>query len=137
MREEIMEGIRRHIIPLTGIEKAEILEISPGHSKIFIEIGKESLNLYGNLHGGFIFSLCDIASGMATYAYEYENVTQHGDISFLKGTNSGKIFIEANALHKGKRSVINKVELTSENGVLLATGTFTMYLLKPILPKEN
>ncbi len=132
MREEIMEGIRRHILPLSGIEKANILEIEPGHAKISIDITETALNLYGNLHGGFIFTLCDIVSGMAAYAYEYANVTQHGDINFLKGVNSGTIFIEANSLHKGSKTVVSRVEATSEDGVLLATGNFTMYLLKAI-----
>ena len=132
MREEIMEGIRRHILPLSGIEKANILEIEPGHAKISIDITETALNLYGNLHGGFIFTLCDIVSGMAAYAYEYANVTQHGDINFLKGVNSGTIFIEANSLHKGSKTVVSRVDVTSEDGVLLATGNFTMYLLKAI-----
>jgi len=132
MREEIMEGIRRHILPLSGIEKANILEIAPGHAKISIDITEAALNLYGNLHGGFIFTLCDIVSGMAAYAYEYANVTQHGDVNFLKGVNSGTIYIEANALHKGSKTMVSRVEVTSENGVLVATGNFTMYLLKAI-----
>ncbi len=132
MREEIMEGIRRHILPLSGIEKANILEIAPGHAKISINITEAALNLYGNLHGGFIFTLCDIVSGMAAYAYEYANVTQHGDVNFLKGVNSGTIYIEANALHKGSKTMVSRVEVTSENGVLVATGNFTMYLLKAI-----
>ncbi len=132
MREEIMEGIRRHILPLSGVEKAELLEVWPGHSKITLEITEGALNLYGNLHGGFIFTLCDITSGMAAYAYEYANVTQHGNIDFLKGISSGQIFVEANAIHKGRRSVVNRVEVTSSDGVLLAAGSFTMYLLSAL-----
>lgn len=132
MREEIMEGIRSHILPLSGIEKASILEIAPGYAKISIDITETTLNLYGNLHGGFIFTLCDIASGMAAYAYEYTNVTQHGDVNFLKGVNSGTIYVEANALHKGSRTMVSRVEVTSEDGVVIASGNFTMYLLKTI-----
>nr|WP_288827130.1 PaaI family thioesterase [uncultured Clostridium sp.] len=132
MREEIMEGIRRHILPLSGVENASLLEVWPGHSRISIDITESALNLYGNLHGGFIFTLCDITSGMAAYAYEYANVTQHGNIDFLKGISSGQIFVESNAIHKGSRSVVNRVEVTSSEGTLLAAGTFTMYLLSAL-----
>lgn len=55
MRQDILEGIRRHIQPLAGVEHAQILEIAPGHAKLGIDILPCSLNLYGNLHGGVIF----------------------------------------------------------------------------------
>ena len=53
MRSEIMDGILRHIHPIGGIENARLLEISPGHAKLSMEITQEALNLYGNVHGGF------------------------------------------------------------------------------------
>lgn len=90
------------------------------------------LNLYGNLHGGFIFSLCDIAAGMATYAYEVSNVTLQGNINFLRGVNSGTIFIEANAIHKGGKTVINQVEIKDEAEHLIASASFSMFLFDAI-----
>ena len=53
MRSEIMDGILRHIHPIGGIENARLLEVSPGHAKLSMEITQEALNLYGNVHGGF------------------------------------------------------------------------------------
>ena len=38
MRQDILEGIRRHIQPLAGVEHAQILEIAPGHAKLGIDI---------------------------------------------------------------------------------------------------
>ena len=76
IKPEVMNGIMKHIKALGGLEKAELLEISPGHTRIRIKIMEDALNFYGNLHGGFIFSLCDMVAGMSTYAYEFANVTQ-------------------------------------------------------------
>ena len=45
MRQDILEGIRRHIQPLAGVEHAQILEIAPGHAKLGIDILPCSLNL--------------------------------------------------------------------------------------------
>lgn len=132
MRKVIEEGLRRHIKSLTGLEDARILEISPGHAKIEIEITEGALNLYGKLHGGFIFSLCDMVSGMATYAYEVKNVTLQGNINFIKGVEGGTIHAEANTLHKGGTTVVNRVEVTTAEGVLLAEAQFTMFLFEPI-----
>lgn len=132
MRPEIMDGILRHIQPIGGTEKARLLEISPGHAKISVEITPETLNLYGNAHGGFLFSLCDITAGMSTYAYEITNVTQCSSINFLRGISAGTIYVESSALHKGKKTVVNQVNITDENGQVLAAGSFTMFLMEPL-----
>lgn len=128
VREELMEGIRRHVQSLDGLEHARILEISPGHSRLAFEIPKGALNLYGNLHGGMIFALCDTAAGMSTYAYGVANVTQCSSIQFLRGISAGTIYIESNAIHKGRRTVVSQVTITGEDEKLIATATFTMFL---------
>lgn len=133
MKPEIMEGILRHIQPIGGLECAKLLEISPGHAKLSVEITPEALNLYGNAHGGFLFSLCDTAAGMSAYAYEVSNVTQASDIHFLKGVSSGTIYIEANAVHKGRKTAVCQVTAIDENDRLLVTAVFTMFLGEPLL----
>ncbi len=132
MRPEIMEGIRRHIQAIEGMGHARILEISPGHVRLSVDVIPESLNLYGNAHGGFLFSLCDMAAGMSTYAYEIANVTQNSSIQFLKGVSGGTIFVESNAVHKGSKTVVSQVTISDSAGRLLVTATFTMFLMSPI-----
>lgn len=132
MRREIKDAILRHIQPIGGTERARLLEIAPGHSKMTLDIKKESLNLYGNLHGGFLFSLCDIAAGMAVYAYEVKNVTQNSSIQFLKGISQGRIYIEANAVHKGKCTAVTEVKITDEEGAVLVVGMFSMFLMEKV-----
>ena len=127
-RSKIQEGLRRHVQAIGGLEKAEILEIAPGHVKLAIEVSPECLNLYGNAHGGFLFSLCDMAAGMSTYAYEILNVTQSGNIQFLRGVSAGRICVESNAVHKGRKTVVNQVQITDEQNRLIATATMTMFL---------
>lgn len=128
MREDILEGIKRHVQPINGLEKARIIEVSPGHAKIEVIITEEALNLYGKVHGGFLFSLCDMVAGMATYAYEVSNVTLQGNISFLKGISSGVLYAEADAIHKGGKTAINQVSIHDEHGNLIASATFSMFL---------
>lgn len=132
MRPEIMDGIRRHVQAVKGMENAQILEISPGHAKLSVEILPESLNLYGNAHGGFLFTLCDMAAGMSAYAYEIVNVTQNCSIQFLKGISEGMIYVESNAVHKGSKTVVNQVTVTDEEGQLLVTATCTMFLFSKV-----
>lgn len=131
-RPEIMEGIRRHIQPIGGQENLNILEVEPVHVRLSIELTEACLNLYGNAHGGFLFSLCDIAAGMSTYACEVTNVTQCAGINFVRGVNSGTIYVESNIVHKGRHTAVCRVDITGEEEELLATGNFTMFLGKEI-----
>jgi len=134
MQEMVWEGIKRHIHPLGGFERAVLIDARPGYSKFSIEIPREAINLYGITHGGFLFTLCDMAAGMATYAYGIENTTQQASISFLKGLplETGKLFVECRSAHKGRSTVVNRVEITTQSGALAVVGTFTMFLLKPV-----
>ena len=109
-----------------------ILEVEPGHVRLSIELTEACLNLYGNAHGGFLFSLCDIAAGMSTYACEVTNVTQCAGINFVRGVNSGTIYVESNIVHKGRHTAVCRVDITGEEEELLATGNFTMFLGKEI-----
>lgn len=134
MKENIWKGIENHIHPMGGLEKAVLIDARPGYSKFSIEIPPESINMYGVVHGGFLFTLCDTAAGMATYAYEMTNTTQNGTIHFIKSVSldTRKLYVECHTVHKGRSTAINQVEITTESGQLAATGTFTMFLLKPV-----
>lgn len=131
MKEHIWKGIENHIHPMGGLEHAVLIDARPGYSKFSIEIPPESVNLYGVVHGGFLFTLCDTAAGMATYAYEVANTTQNGTIHFIKAVTPGahKLYVECRTVHKGRSTAVNQVEITTETGQLVATGTFTMFLL--------
>lgn len=138
MRDKIWKGVVSHIHPLGGFERAVLIDARPGYSKFSIEIPPESINIYGIVHGGFLFTLCDMAAGMATYAYEMTNTTQSASINFLHGIplEEGKLYVECRAAHKGRSTVVNQVEITTEAGRLVAVGTYTMFLLQKIEDDE-
>lgn len=132
IRPELMEGIMKHIAPLGRLEKAELLEISTGHARVKIDIEEDALNFYGNLHGGFIFSLCDMVSGMCAYTYEFANVTQQASVNFLRAFKTGTLYVEGNVIHKGRRTAVVQVGITSEEEKLIASATVTMFFVAPL-----
>ena len=67
-----------------------------------------------------------------TYACEVTNVTQCAGINFVRGVNSGTIYVESNIVHKGRHTAVCRVDITGEEEELLATGNFTMFLGKEI-----
>lgn len=134
IRPEVMEGIMKHIEPLGKLEKAELLEIAPGHARVKIDIEEDALNFYGNLHGGFIFSLCDMVAGMSAYAYEFANVTQQASIHYLHAFQTGTLYAEGNAIHKGRHTAVIQVSVTTEEGKQIASATITMFFTAPVPP---
>lgn len=132
--EKMREGIRRHIRPLGGFERAVVLDAEPGYARFSIPISPESLNLYGIVHGGFLFTLCDMAAGIASYAYGMTNTTLQGSVNFLKAATleDKTLYVECRSAHKGRSTVINQVEISTEGGKRIAIGTFSMFLLRPI-----
>ncbi len=131
-RPEIQKELLHHLMNVGSFEHARILEIEPGHSKIAIEIREDALNIYGNVHGGFLFSLCDAAACMAAYAYEISNVTQSGSIQYLRGASFGTLYIEANAVHKGTKTAVIQIEITDDRSRKIAVATFTIFFMQPV-----
>ena len=132
MNDVVWQGILRHIQPLSGFEKAKLIEVTPGYCKYSIEVQPTMINLYGNLHGGVIFTLCDIAAGMATYAYEVSNVTLQGNINFEKAVQSGTLYVECKTEHKGRQTAVNCVHITDEAGRNIASAMMTMFIVGPL-----
>lgn len=86
-------------------------------------------NYMGHLHGGAYFSLCDVAAGLCASANWGEQcVTLDASIHYLRGATGGKILGRATPGRRGRRICVCSLQVSSENGALLATGTFTMYM---------
>ena len=63
MNEKITAAVNSLIHPLLGFEKTQVEELSKGHAVLSIELTEGAHNALGNVHGGFLFTLCDTASG--------------------------------------------------------------------------
>lgn len=121
-------GILKHIEP-NHLTDMDILDIKPGYAYVSLKTDSSNQNLYGYTHGGTIFTLCDLASGMAVYAYGVSDVTLQGSINYLRPAISDIIYAEAKTDRKGNRTAVTRVEVTDANKELLAVATFTMYVI--------
>lgn len=130
-RDLIWQGIVRHTNSIK-CDDIKIVNVEPGYAKISMPVDENNVNAYNIAHGGALFTLCDMASGMATYAYEVENVTLQANINYIKAAERGLIYAESKVIHKGGKTAVTKVDLTNEEGELLAVGTFTMYIKQSI-----
>ena len=92
-----------------------------------LDIRPESKNPYGMVHGGALYTMADDAAGAAVHTDGRHYVTQHGDLHFLKNQPSGTIRAEGRVRRRGKATCLAVVDITNEDGELLATGDFSYF----------
>ena len=104
--------------------------IDDDQAEIFLDIHPDTLNTYGMVHGGALYTLADNTGGYAIHTDGRTYVTQSGTLSFLENRISGTIRASARVRRRGKKTALVDVDIFDEAGVLLATGPFTYFCLK-------
>lgn len=105
----------------------EAESVGPDCAVYRLDIRPESLNPYGMVHGGAMYTMADDASGAAALSDGRYYVTQSGTLHFLQNQSRGIIRAAASVRHRGRTTCLVDVDITNEEGVLLATGEFTYF----------
>ena len=92
-----------------------------------LTIRPESKNPYGMVHGGAIYTLADNATGTAAHTDGRYYVTQTSALHFLRNQSEGTVRATATVRHRGRSTVLTAVDITGEDGKLIATGEFTFF----------
>ena len=72
-----------------------------GTAEAILEIGPDSLNPYGLLHGGAYYTLADCAAGSACRTDGRKYVTLHGSLDFIRSARAGQVTARARVEHRG------------------------------------
>ncbi len=102
-----------------------------------LTIRPESRNPFGMVHGGAIYTLADNATGSAAHSDGRLYVTQTSAMHFLRNQAAGTVRATAWVRHRGKTTVLTAVDITGEDGKLLATGEFTFFCVDKGLMEEK
>ena len=105
----------------------EMVSVEQDRAVFRLTIRPESKNPYGMLHGGAIYTLADNATGTAAHTDGRYYVTQTGTLHFLRNQSEGTVYATATVRHRGRSVCLTAVDITSEEGKLLATGEFTFF----------
>ena len=92
-----------------------------------LTIRPESKNPYGMVHGGAIYTLADNATGVAAHTDGRYYVTQTSALHFLRNQSEGTVRATAWVRHRGRSTVLTAVDITGQDGRLIATGEFTFF----------
>ncbi|MGB3224505.1 MAG: PaaI family thioesterase [Desulforhopalus sp.] len=118
---------------LTGIE---IVEAGKGYCKARLKIEDKHMNAANVVQGGAIFTLADLAFGVASNSHGQLALAINVNISFLNSVSSGILYATATELTEPKRLGAYDVMVTDDNGQIVARFNGMVYRKKQTLPNK-
>jgi len=112
----------------------ELLEVKKGYAKARLEIKPMHLNGGGVCQGGAIFTLADLAFAAATNSHAKMTLSITSTMNFFKAESKGYLYAEAKEVFDHKRLSNCEVQITNEEGELIATFNGTGYRKEIPLP---
>ena len=106
-----------------------------GTATIVLPMHKNSLNRWGGAHGGILFSLCDVATGMAIMSLRQETVvTVNASIDYLAAASAGSTLTAVGRVDRiGGKLAFCSAETTDETGnVVVRSHTVMCFTGKPL-----
>ncbi len=112
---DITEPFTRHL----GLQ---LSALSEGYACLTMPVGETCLNVWGTPHGGALFTLCDVASGLAAIALRREAVvTVSASVDYLSAAApKGNLTAHGRVDHAGGRTVFCTADVTDEGGTPVA-----------------
>lgn len=107
----------------------KITKISTECSEICMEVHPDGLNIMGMVHGGLLYSLADVVTGITARADGRKYVTQSAHINFISNVSEGTVIAKGILVRRGRAITIVRGEVTDENGRLLADVTVDMFCI--------
>jgi acyl-CoA thioesterase len=109
-------------VKLFGIQ---IEEASGEYSRVSAVVTDDSLNSHMVAHGGFIFSLADVAFAITVNAESDAVAVQWSLSQFRSGRKGEKVTAECRLLHGGRRIRVVELLITNSEGKTIAKGQAT------------
>ena len=92
-----------------------------------MEVHPDGLNIMGMIHGGLLYSLADVVTGLTARADGRKYVTQSAHVNFIGNVSQGRVTARGILVRRGRVITIVRGEVTDENGKLLADVTADMF----------
>lgn len=107
-----------------------------GTATIVLPMHENSLNRWGGAHGGILFSLCDVAAGMAIMSLRQEMVvTVNASIDYLAAAAAGSTLTAVGKVDRvGGKLAFCSAEVTDENGRAVVQASCVMCFTGRPLP---
>ena len=102
--------------------------LGDGVAQVALGLEPPLRNRGGKLHGGALFSLVDIAMGLAcssSHGFDRRSVTLECKINYVRAVSEGEVLCIARVLHAGRRTLVLDADVfQGDKLVAKAQGTF-------------
>ena len=120
--------------PIVKFMSIGLRKVTSGEATLILQHREELRNSMGLLQGGILGVLADVAGGVSLYSVLTDPLqvvipTVEFKLNFLRPAKGGDLVARGRVVHSGRQIAVCQVEISSEDGVLLATGVFT-YMIK-------
>lgn len=105
----------------------QLITAGEGCAELCLPMRPELLNPLGKVHGGVIYTLCDVAAGAATASSGRVGVTLNSSMSYLRpGEPTADLIAKTRLLKLGRTTAVHDVDVY-QGERLIASGQFTMF----------
>ncbi len=108
----------------------ELVEVSEGRAKVRLKINQEHLNGVDLVHGGAIFALADFAFAVASNSHGTIALGINANISYIKAARGGVLTADAVEVAKNPKLATYHVNISNQEGDIIAAFQGTVYLKK-------
>lgn len=104
----------------------ENVTIKDGKITLTVEITEHHLNAHGGAHGGILYTICDQAVAAHDICVGRNSVGMDGSMRYYRPAKAGDVLTATVTNRKtGRKTSVNMVELTNQDGKLIADAMFT------------
>jgi uncharacterized protein (TIGR00369 family) len=108
----------------------QLRRLDVGVAEVALPLEPHLRNRGNVMHGGAIFSLVDIAMGLAcssSHGFDQRSATIECKINYVRGVADGEVLCIAKVLHAGRRTLVVEAEVVQgDKLVAKAQGTFAV-----------
>ncbi|MGM9574286.1 MAG: PaaI family thioesterase [Oscillospiraceae bacterium] len=94
------------------------------------ELKPQAMNPLGMAHGGFVYSLCDVAAGALMGQNGGKFVTLSSSMNYLRPSQGSRLRAEGRQVKKGRTVCVVETSVYDDQDRLTARGTFEIYNMK-------
>ena len=115
--------------PFDNHNGLRVADVDDGSAVVEVELTQDSLNSWGTAHGGLLFTLADVACGMAAISLRREAmVTVNASVDFIAPTaGRGVVRARGRVVRCGGKLCFCAAEIRDEGDALLCRMNVTMY----------
>ncbi|TFY86385.1 PaaI family thioesterase [Pseudomonas kairouanensis] len=104
--------------------------LEEGVAEVALTLEPHLRNRAGKLHGGAIFSLVDIAMGLAcssAHGFDQQSATIECKINYIRAVEDGDVVCISRVIHAGRRTLVVEADVhQGDRLVAKAQGTFAV-----------